>query len=57
MSSQYDEDDVLDAANCPICLELTEHEILKRTKKGKGEEQEGRGRGEEYTRQKYHNLT
>ena len=38
MSSQYDEDDVLDAANCPICLELTEHEILKRTKKGKGED-------------------
>ncbi len=38
MGEQYDDDDVSDVANCPVCLDMTEHDVLKRTKKGKGED-------------------
>tara|TARA_B110000881_G_C18552163_1_gene504707 strand:- start:181 stop:780 length:600 start_codon:yes stop_codon:yes gene_type:complete len=38
MEPAYDEDDVSDVANCPQCLEMTEHDIMKRSKKGKGED-------------------
>ena len=38
MASHYDDDEVSDAANCPMCLEMTEHDVLKRIRKGKGED-------------------
>ncbi|MCP2507612.1 MAG: hypothetical protein NLN64_04900 [Candidatus Thalassarchaeaceae archaeon] len=38
MASHYDDDEVSDAANCPMCLEMTEHDVLKRIQKGKGED-------------------
>tara|TARA_Y100000768_G_scaffold300849_2_gene234640 strand:+ start:488 stop:1096 length:609 start_codon:yes stop_codon:yes gene_type:complete len=41
MTSEHeDEDDneIFDIAKCPQCSSVTEHDILKRTKKGKGED-------------------
>ena len=39
MSGVSDEDDIIaDVTECPICLTMTEHEILKRVSRGKGED-------------------
>ena len=41
MTSENEDDDdneIFDVAKCPQCLSITEHDILKRTKKGKGED-------------------
>ena len=41
MASENEDDgdsEIFDVAKCPQCPSITEHEILKRTKKGKGED-------------------
>ena len=39
MGGVGDDDEIIaDVAKCPICLAMTEHEILKRVSKGKGED-------------------
>ena len=41
MASEYEGDsnsEIFDVAKCPQCPNVTEHDILKRTKKGKGED-------------------
>ena len=39
MGGVDDDDEIIaDVAKCPICLAMTEHEILKRVSKGKGED-------------------
>ncbi len=41
MTSENEDDDgskIFDVAKCPQCPSVTEHDILKRTKKGKGED-------------------
>ena len=39
MSGVGDDDDIIaDVTECPTCLTITEHEILKRVSRGKGED-------------------
>ena len=39
MGGVGDDDEIIaDVAKCPVCLAMTEHEILKRASKGKGED-------------------
>ena len=41
MASENEENDdgeILDVGKCPQCPSVSEHDILKRTKKGKGED-------------------
>ena len=34
----YDDDFIADVTECPTCLTMTEHEILKKVSRGKGED-------------------
>ena len=38
MDEQTDDDEVVDVAVCPRCSIMTEHTILKKAAKGKGED-------------------